>query len=160
MRTLDIKEREKIEAFIRECKVCHVAVTVTNVPYVLPMNFALDGNEIILHSAQYGRFWEIVRDNRKICISWSKGEGLIWQNERVGCSYRMVSTSAIVEGTAEIVDEYTEKERCLHRLMAQYSTLEFKFNEPAVKNVGILKVHIEKITGKEFGVRKAAQRKR
>jgi hypothetical protein len=51
------------------------------------------------------------------------------------------------------VDEYDEKVRCLELLMAQYSNREFKFNAPAVKNVGVMKVHIEKISAKEFGAK-------
>lgn len=160
MRTFNIEEREKIDTFIKDCRVCFVAVATGDMPYVLPMNFAHDGDVIILHSAQYGRMWDMLKANPRACITWSKGEGLAWQNERVGCSYRMISTSAIVEGKAEFVDNYAEKERCLHVLMAQYSNLEFKFNKPAVDNVGIIKVHIEKISAKEFGVKTAARRKK
>jgi hypothetical protein len=53
----------------------------------------------------------------------------------------------------EIVDEYDEKVRCLELLMAQYSDREFKFNAPAVKNVGIIKVKIQHISAKEFGAK-------
>ena len=38
-------------------------------------------------------------------------------------------------------------------LMAQYSNNEFKFSAPAIKNVGVLKVHIKTITAKEFGAK-------
>jgi uncharacterized protein len=37
--------------------------------------------------------------------------------------------------------------------MNQYSDREFKFSNPAVENVGILKVAIEKISAKEFGTK-------
>lgn len=157
MRTFFIEERETIEELIKSCKVCYVAVSEDDVPYVLPMNFALDGNTVILHSAQSGRMWETLKRNPKTCINWTRGEDLAWQNERVGCSYRMISSSALVEGTAEFIDDYSEKERCLHLLMAQYSGLEFKFNVPAVNNVGIIKVHIENLTAKEFGVKSSVR---
>lgn len=155
MRTVFIEEKDKIEELIKSCKVCYVAMSVEDVPYLLPMNFALDGDSVILHSAQSGRMWEMMKKNPRVCINWTVGEGLAWQDERVGCSYRMVSTSAMVEGTVEFIDEFNEKERCLHILMAQYSERKFKFNKPAVKNVGIIKVHIDKITAKEFGVKPA-----
>ena len=128
-------------------------MSLDDVPYVLPMNFALEGDTVILHSAQSGRMWETIKKNPKVCISWNKGEELAWQNERVGCSYRMQSQSALVEGTVEFVEDFEEKERCLHLLMAQYSDIEFKFNAPAVNKVGIIKVHIQNITAKEFGAK-------
>jgi uncharacterized protein len=128
-------------------------MSLDDVPYVLPMNFALEDDAVILHSAQSGRMWETIKKNPRVCISWNRGEELAWQNERVGCSYRMQSQSALVEGTVEIVEEFEEKERCLHLLMAQYSDVEFKFNAPAVNNVGVIKVRIQNITAKEFGAK-------
>lgn len=153
MRTVNIEDRTEIEQIIKSCKTCYVAMSESDEPYVLPMNFALDGEAVILHSDQSGRLWETMHKNPKVCINWTFGEELAWQDERVGCSYRVKSKSALVEGTVEFVDDYDEKERCLHLLMAQYSDRKFKFNAPAVKNVGIIKVHIEKISAKEFGTK-------
>lgn len=153
MRTVFIEKREEIEAVIKACKTCYVAMSVENKPYVLPMNFALEGNSVILHSAQSGRMWETLKANPNVCINWTMGEKLAWQDVSVGCSYRVKSKSVLVEGKAEMVDDYDEKYRLLKLLMQQYSDREFKFNEPAVTNVGILKVNIEKITAKEFGAK-------
>ena len=153
MRTLIIEDRSEIEKIIQSCKTCYVAMSDNDAPYVLPMNFALEGDVVILHSDQSGRMWETLHKNPKVCINWTLGEELAWQDVRVGCSYRVKSMSVLVEGAVEFVDDYTEKERCLHLLMAQYSDRKFKFNAPAVKNVGIMKVHIEKISAKEFGAK-------
>jgi len=158
MRTLFIKNREEINNLIRACKTCYLAMSENGHPYVLPMNFALDGNAVILHSAQSGRMWETLKKNPNVCINWTLGEELAWQDERVGCSYRVKSKSAIVEGSAEIMDDYDEKERCLRLLMAQYSNREFKFNAPAVKNVGVIKVALQHISAKEFGAKAVTAR--
>lgn len=155
MRTLFITDRNEINKIIQSCKTCFLAISENSKPYVLPMNFALEGEAIILHSAQSGRMWEGLKTNPNVCINWTLGEELAWQNERVGCSYRVKSKSVIVEGVVEFVDDYDEKYRLLKVLMSQYSEREFKFNVPAVKNVGILKVHIEKISAKEFGAKAA-----
>ena len=128
-------------------------MSVYDQPYVLPMNFVLEGDTVILHSAQEGRLWESILKNPKVCINWTLGEELAWQDVRVGCSYRVRSKSVIVEGTAQIIDDYDEKYHCLGVLMQQYSNREFKFGRPAVENVGIFKVVIESITAKEFGAK-------
>jgi hypothetical protein len=78
---------------------------------------------------------------------------LAWQDMKVGCSYRVKSKSVLVEGKVEFVDDFDEKTRCLNLLMKQYSDREFKFSKPAVENVGIIKVTIEKISAKEFGAK-------
>lgn len=153
MRTNFIENREEINEIIRACKTCFVGMSENNAPYVLPMNFCLDGDTVILHSAQSGRMWETLKANQKVCINWTLGEDLAWQDVQVGCSYRVKSKSVLVEGKVEFVDDFDEKVKCLELLMGQYSEREFKFNAPAVKNVGIIRVKINSITAKEFGAK-------
>jgi len=151
MRTLFIENRMEIDKIIRTCKTCYFAMSDNDFPYVLPMNFALDGNSVILHSAQSGRMWETLKKNQNVCINWIVGEDLAWQDVKVGCSYRVKSKSVLVEGKVEFVDDFDEKTRCMNLMMAQYSDRDFKFSKPAIENVGIIKVSIDKIAAKEFG---------
>jgi len=153
MRTLFIQNREEIDKIIRACKTCYLAMSDNDLPYVLPMNFALDGDSVILHSAQSGRMWETLKKNQNVCINWTLGEDLAWQDVKVGCSYRVKSKSVLVEGKIEFIDDFDEKTRCMNLMMSQYSDREFKFSKPAIENVGIIKVTIEKITAKEFGAK-------
>jgi nitroimidazol reductase NimA-like FMN-containing flavoprotein (pyridoxamine 5'-phosphate oxidase superfamily) len=122
-----------------------------NVPYVLPMNFAMDEDRVVLHSAQHGRMWETLKKNPRVCINWTLGEELAWQDEQVGCSYRVKSKTINMEGTAEFIDDYNEKYRLLQVFMSQYSPMAFKFNRPAVENVGIILVHVDHLSAREFG---------
>lgn len=153
MRTLFIDNRDEINQIITACKTCYLAMAVNNIPYVLPMSFALDGDCVVLHSAQSGRMWETLKTNPHVCITWSLGDELAWQDIRVGCSYRVQSKSVLVEGKVEFVNDFDEKNRLLKALMQRYSDREFKFSKPAVENVGVLKVKIEKISAKQFGVK-------
>jgi nitroimidazol reductase NimA-like FMN-containing flavoprotein (pyridoxamine 5'-phosphate oxidase superfamily) len=153
MRTNFIENRAEINEIIKACKTCYLAMSENGQPYVLPLNFALDGDCVILHSAPEGRMWETINANPKVSINWTLGEQLAWQDEKVGCSYRVKSKSVLVEGEVEIINDYDEKYRCMKLLMAQYSNREFEFSAPSIKNVGVIKVHIRKITAKEFGAK-------
>jgi hypothetical protein len=153
MRTLFIENREEIDKIILACKTCYLGMSDNEFPYVLPMNFALDGNSVILHSAQSGRMWETIKKNQNVCINWTLGEDLAWQDVKVGCSYRVKSKSVLVEGKVEFVDDFDEKTRCMNLMMQQYSNREFKFSKPAIENVGVIKVAIKKISAKEFGAK-------
>ena len=153
MRTLFIENREEIDKIIRACKTCYLAMSDNDFPYILPMNFALDGDSVIMHSAQSGRMWETLKKNQNVCINWIIGEDLAWQDVKVGCSYRVKSKSVLVEGKVEFVDDFDEKTRCMNLMMGQYSDREFKFSKPAIENVGIIKVAIKKISAKEFGAK-------
>lgn len=159
MRTILIEDKEIIKQIIQECKTCFLSMSLNDFPYVLPMNFAYENEVVILHSAQSGKMWDILHKNPRVCINWTLGEELAWQDIRVGCSYRVKSRSVIIEGLVEFVDDFDEKLHCLNLLMAQYSDLQFTFSSPSVKNVGILKVIPEKISAREFGVKPMIQGK-
>lgn len=120
-------------------------------PYVLPLNFGIDGDNVILHSAPHGRMWETLKKNPKVCIIWTLGESLAWQDVHVGCSYRVQSKTVMVEGEASIIENYDEKERLFIKFMTQYSDLAFKFNAPSIRNVGLIVVPMTKLTAKAFG---------
>ncbi len=153
MRTIRIDHREEIDQIIKSCKTCFVAMSDGDQPYVLPLNFALDGDTVILHSAQSGRMWETLKRNPKVCINWTLGEEIVWQDLPVGCSYRVKSASVVVEGVAEFVEDYGAKLRCMELIMAQYSDLSFSFSEPSIRNVGVIRVRISHISARRFGAR-------
>jgi len=86
MRTLLIKNREEIDCIIRSCKICYLAMAEENIPYLLPMNFALDGDTVFLHSAPSGRIWETLKKNPRVCMNWTLGEELAWHITATGNS--------------------------------------------------------------------------
>ncbi|HLN74854.1 MAG: pyridoxamine 5'-phosphate oxidase family protein [Methylococcaceae bacterium] len=151
MRTLFIEDRQEINDILKQCKTCYVSMSDNDTPYVLPLNFGIDGNNVILHSAPHGRMWETLKKNPKVCIIWTLGESLAWQDEHVGCSYRVQSKTVMVEGEVQFIDDYDEKERLFLQFMTQYSDLTFKFNAPSIRNVGLIVVPMTKLTAKAFG---------
>ncbi|MBN1926151.1 MAG: pyridoxamine 5'-phosphate oxidase family protein [Prolixibacteraceae bacterium] len=154
MRTLEIKNHEEIGEIIRSCRTCYLGLCdLSNQPYVIPMNFGYDGKALYLHSGQSGRKWDIMKSNPKACITFCLGEELAWQNETVACSYRIKSKTVIAEGTIEFIDNDEEKIIALDIITAQYSKLKFKYSAPAIKNVGVYKLNIEKIEAREFGAK-------
>jgi uncharacterized protein len=153
MRTINIENRDEIDQIIRSCKTCFVSMCDSNIPYVVPMNFALDNQVIILHMAQEGKKWEILKRNPHVSINWISGEKIAWQDIEVGCSYRVKSRSVIVEGTAEFVEDYMEKQDCMQKIMAQYSQISFKFSPPSINNVGVVKISILNISARKFGAK-------
>lgn len=154
MRTYFIEEQNEIEAVIKSCRTCFLGLSdQNNQPYVIPMNFGYQNNTIYLHSGQFGRKWQLMKENPKACITFVQGDELAYQDEHVACSWRVKSKSVIAEGIIEFVDDYDEKVAILNIIMAQYSDREFNFNAPAVKNVGVYKMKIESLHAKEFGAK-------
>ena len=156
MKTFPIHEPERIDALIRSCQYCTVAMTDENgIPYVIPMNFGYENNTIYLHSAKDGRSIRALEKNRNVCIVFSTNMKLVYQNVEVACSYGAQVASVVCEGKVVFEDDFDEKVRVLNIIMKQYSDRTFTYSTPAINNVKVWKVLIESISGKEFGVKKA-----
>lgn len=152
MKTFFHENHEFIEAVIKKCDICFIGVTgLDMIPYVLPMNFGYRDQVIYLHSAPEGRVISTLKENNNICITFSTDHELVFQHEQVACSYRMKSKSVVAWGKVEFVEEMDLKREALDIIMEQYTDAHFQYNDPAVRNVKIWKVPIERVTCKEFG---------
>ncbi len=153
MNSYPIQKTETLHAVIHACDVCYVAMVDENqLPYVLPFNFAFDGEFIYLHSAPEGKKIDIINKNPKLCIAFSTGHELYRQHEDVACSWSMKFQSVIVSGENSFIETYDEKIRILNMVMKKYSGRdEFKYSAPAVNNVKVFKIKITEITGKQRG---------
>ena len=152
MKTLIHTEQEQIESIIQKCDICFVGMADTDgTPYVLPMNFGYKDGLVYLHSAQEGRSISILERNPKVCITFSTDHALVFQHSEVACSYRMRSKSVIGWGKVVYEENVNRKIEALDIIMKQYSNKEFKYSDPAVKNVKIWKVKLTEISCKEFG---------
>ena len=120
-------------------------------PYVLPMYFGLRDGVIYLHSAQEGRSISILERKPRVCITFSTDHDLVFQHPEVACSYRMRSKSVICWGKVRFEEDFDKKTEALDIIMKQYSDKEFRYSDPAVKNVKIWIVEMDEVTCKEFG---------
>ena len=142
---------EILEIF-NKCDVCYLSmIDNNNLPYVLPFNFGYKDNYLYFHCNMSGKKIETLTNNKNVCIAFSTDHSLTFQSESVACSFSMKFRSAIVYGKVEWVDEYNEKEEALNIIMGKYTSKSFTFSKPAVNNIGVFKVKIDKATGKESG---------
>lgn len=152
MKTIVHQDKAFIEEVLRQAKVCFVGLADTNgTPYVIPMNFGYREGTFYLHSAQEGRSISILSRNPKICISVSVDNTLVHQHPEVACSYRMKAKSVIAWGKVIYEEDDDRKREALQIIMEQYVNKEFRYSDPAVRNVKIWRVDAEEITCKEFG---------
>ncbi len=151
MKTVSITEIKEIEKVIKACNICFLGVADSNnTPYVLPMNFGYDQGIIYLHSAPEGKIVDIVNYNKKVCLSFCTDTDIVAQHPQVACSYRMKSKSVVAWGEVLFINDLKEKEKALNFLMSNYSDMDFKYSEPALKNVKIWSIQLEDITCKAF----------
>lgn len=152
MRTSFITYRQEIEDIINQCDMCFVGIIEADgTPYVIPMNFAYFGGEIILHSAPEGKHLHLLALNNRVCVTFCSDRKLVYQHPDVACSYSMTSKSVLCKGSVSFVEDLNEKEEMMNSLMSKFSHRTFKYSTPALKNVKVWRVSIDEITAKAFG---------
>ncbi|MCT4613410.1 MAG: pyridoxamine 5'-phosphate oxidase family protein [Marinifilaceae bacterium] len=152
MKTKLIDNKEEIDEIIRSQNICHISIIdKDNLPYLIPMNFGYDGEFIYLHSGNKGNFVESVEINQNICICFTTKANLAYHSEKVACSYVMQGKSVMLRGNIEFITDLQEKETALNIFMKQYTDRDFKYSEPAIKNVKVYKIKANNITAKHFG---------
>jgi nitroimidazol reductase NimA-like FMN-containing flavoprotein (pyridoxamine 5'-phosphate oxidase superfamily) len=152
MKSKAIASTEEIEKIIGTCKFCNVAMVASdNSPYVIPMNFGYSGGFIYLHSSRTGRKIDILKTNNMVCVSFSTDHELRWQSEEMACSYSMKYRSVLAFGKVEFIEEAERKIEAMNCIMRQYTSKEFTYNEPSIREVAVYKVIVEKLEGRVYG---------
>ena len=122
MKTVIIEDKQRIESIILHCDACFVGITdLEGNPYVVPMNFGYENGIIYLHSGPEGSKLEMLEHNNNVCITFSLGHKLVYQHEKVACSYSMRSESAMCRGQVEFIEEIDDKRRALDIIMRHYT---------------------------------------
>ena len=154
MKTFIIEDKQRIESIILHCDVCFVGIVdMEGNPYVVPMNFGYEDGIIYLHSGPEGSIVEMLEHINNVCFTFSLGHKLVSQHVKVACSYSMRSESAMCRGKVEFVEDMEEKRGALDIIMCHYTNNEFNYSDPAVRNVKVWKVPVDRMTGKVFGLR-------
>ena len=107
MKSRTITFAPELEAIIKRCETCVVAMTdPEGFPYALPMNFGWNDGVVYLHSAPQGKKIDFLK---------------------------------------------AKPEVCLDSIMQQYGAKDYKYSEPAIRNVCVMKIVAEKIEGRVYG---------
>ncbi|MFW6148812.1 MAG: pyridoxamine 5'-phosphate oxidase family protein [Atribacterota bacterium] len=144
----NIKEINKI---IMEADFCNVAMSKNNRPYLVPMNYGFHEPYIYLHSANEGLKIDILRRNPQVCIG-IVGDVKLEKSSDV-CKTSMKYSSVIIFGKAEFLSDKDDKNKALSHIVQHYeqdvSRDKLNIDESELNRVTVLKVRIEKITGKK-----------
>ncbi len=142
-----ITDKAEILAIIKESKVCRLAMVDGNKPYIVPLSFGIQDNELYVHGASKGKKIDIITNNPNVCFEFD----ILFKpiESEKGCNWSMKYKSVIGFGKATLLDDLSEKQKALHIIMAQYSDQQFDFPEKTVKNTAVIKIEIDSLTGKQ-----------
>lgn len=148
----DITHKPEMEDVIRRSRFCHIGMIDGEEPYVLGFNFGYKDGVLYLHCSKFGHKLDVLKKNNRICAAFDTDHDFFARHEQVACSWRMRYRSVLAWGNVEHVEDFQEKTEALRIIMAQYSDISFEFSPPAVNNVVILKVLVDRMTGRKFEI--------
>ena len=144
----EIHDRSLMEYIVEKAQVCRLGLCKDNMPYIVPVAFGYDGTFMFFHCADEGMKLEYLACNNRVCFELEH-EVRVIPNALEACKWCFSYYSVIGFGTvAEIVD-HQRKVYALNQIMRHYSDREWDFSEPAIKNVRVWCISIERVTGKQ-----------
>ena len=149
-RDKEITDSGEIATVMHKATVCRIALVDGNCPYIFPVNFVVHDNYLYFHSSPEGRKIDILRRNSQVCFAIDIDTETVPGD--LPCSWGTRYRSVIGFGRASFLETTEEKQQALDYLVEKYAGVnEFSYKVEALEKVAVLRVSIEKITGKKSG---------
>jgi nitroimidazol reductase NimA-like FMN-containing flavoprotein (pyridoxamine 5'-phosphate oxidase superfamily) len=149
----EITDTDKKLEIIEKNKVCRLALSEDNRPYIVPLNYGYSFENGVLtlyfHSAREGKKLDIIKKNNLACFEIDCDLGLIEEEEP--CEYGYAYQSVVGTGRILPADTPEEKRGALNKLMRHMTGKDeaYDFPEKALEAVAVYKMEVDAFTGKE-----------
>jgi len=145
-----ITDTNEIEAIIASCKICRIAMIDGELPYLLAFNFGYRNQTIYIHTGKTGKKLDVLAKNNKVCVLFDTDHELFFRNQPVACSWRQRYRSVMAHGKAVKVEDFEQKTAALNIFMQNYAEQQFTYSTPAINNIEVFEIKIERMTGRSF----------
>jgi hypothetical protein len=146
----EISDPEILEMILNQSKVCRIALNNGEFPYIVPFNYGYGDGVLYFHSATTGKKIDLIRKNNKACFEIEYDSQII--PDEKACKWTAKYRSVIGYGTVDIITDRVEKVKGLDTIMSHYGKSGYQlYDEKQVENLVILKLTINKMTGKQSG---------
>ncbi len=108
-------DRDILNAIVDSSIVCHVGYVIDGSPYVTPTTHWRDGNMLYWHGSSASKMMRALKVGIEVCVTISHLDGLVLA--RSGFNHSINYRTAMMFGTASIVDEEVEKLAQLKKMM-------------------------------------------
>jgi nitroimidazol reductase NimA-like FMN-containing flavoprotein (pyridoxamine 5'-phosphate oxidase superfamily) len=146
----EITEAGAMEEIIRSAQVCRLAMSVDDQPYVVPLCFGYSDGCLYFHCAREGMKLDMVRKNERVCFECDVDHDLVMSESP--CEWGMKGRSVVGFGRASLIEAPEAKREALDVIMEHYRAKgPFSYKEKGFEKALIIKVEIDKMTGKKMG---------
>jgi len=149
----EIGDREELHRILDEAMVMHLGMLDGVRPYVVPLNFARDGEVLWFHAAKDGRKLDCLRAAPAVCVEVDRFLKL--HTGPSACDdWTSHYESVIGFGTAEIVEDAAVKLHALRAIMRRYSERDdWEFSDASVEAIAVVRIRLDSLTGKRSPAR-------
>lgn len=147
----NITDKAAMEAVIRSTFYTTLAMPDGEFPYILPLNFGYDGENIYLHCAKAGRKLDILRaagGSLPVSLLFVSKASLLDKGQPVACSLSARYASVIVTGRLQEMTDPAERLHGLRTLVLQAGASDRPFAEKDMATIVMLKVSVASMVGK------------
>ena len=146
-----LDDSREIEQVLASVRIMTVACCLEIVPYLFTVDFAWDqqSRELWFHCATEGRKMKILQANPRVCVTVIEDRGYL--DGECDHAFR----SLILEGKARVITDLSEKRRALELLARKHERqpeavlARFAGNDEAVRKVGMVRISVDSISGKQ-----------
>lgn len=110
-------DRASIYQILDEGFICHVGFTVDEKTFVIPTGYARVGDDLLIHGSAASRMMRGLAGGIEICVTVTLIDGLVLA--RSAFHHSMNYRSVVVFGTADLIENETEKDEAL-RLFTEH----------------------------------------
>jgi len=146
----EITDFAQIETILETEKVCRVALSENDTPYIVPLSYGYANNTLYFHSATEGKKIEILKTNPKLCFEIERNLEVV--TDPLPCNWGMKFVTVIGNGSAEFIEDSSAKIKALKIIMKQYgATYSDNIKAEALQNVIVFKLEIKSVSCKRSG---------
>ncbi|KAA9000498.1 pyridoxamine 5'-phosphate oxidase family protein [Affinibrenneria salicis] len=146
----EITDRAEIDRILAGGKVMYLALADDNVPFLVPVFYAWDGESLYFHSARSGSKIAIMQRNNKVCFAVSLDQGVI--EDALACNFEARHRTAIGLGETQFVEDEQAKIRALDAIVKRFTDQRFTYPKENLKATRVIRIDIVSIKGKKHGI--------
>jgi len=145
----EMTDRAEMDDVLRAGKVMRLALADGDMPFLVPVFYAYDGESLFFHSARKGSKIDILKRNPKVCFEVSLDHGIIESD--AACDFEARHRTVIGFGQAQFVDDEAQKAAALDRIVARFTDKRFEYPAANLKATAVVRIAISSIKGKRHG---------
>jgi nitroimidazol reductase NimA-like FMN-containing flavoprotein (pyridoxamine 5'-phosphate oxidase superfamily) len=144
----EITNPSELEVILKKAKICRLGLLDVNVPYIVPVHYGYNNKNLYIHAAKEGKKIDLIKEKPKVCFEVELDHKI--RNTGIPCNWSTSYKSIIGYGTASILTNTEEKKKALKILINHYAhETVYDFSIKMVDSVAIIKISIDKMTGKQ-----------